>query len=285
MRGIHPDYAVFDDILTRETAWSSTTREAVYEKYEEVKKLTKNVLIVGNVCHQLDLYSTLRGSDIPKFEIFHDDNRIPQFLKPNLDKERAEGVTEANIQANYFGVLLPDESSPFYNLNTIYANKLPNVSNIKLNCFFDFSNGGNDYNAVSIGFVYNYELYVLGFAMQGMWSEFIGLINGKFLENEINTAIGNIYYESNTGGYEPREYFNKLGYKSVLPRHTSENKRFKISKLYNKFSSIKFIMLYNDIHNKKYIELVKNYSPRDNSTIDDAVDSLAMLCLAEKYIK
>ena len=104
---------MFDDILTRETAWSSTTRENVFEKYEEVKKLTSNILIIGNICHQLDLYSKLRDTDIPKFEIFHNDERIPTWLKPNLDKERAEGVSEANIQANYFGVLLPDESSPF----------------------------------------------------------------------------------------------------------------------------------------------------------------------------
>ena len=285
LRGIHPDYAVFDDILTIETAWSSTTRENVFEKYEEVKKLTSNILIIGNICHPLDLYSKLRDTDIPKFEIFHNDERIPDWLKPDLDKERLQGVSEANIQANYFGVLLPDESSPFYDLNIVYANQLPQVSTINLDCFYDFSNGGKDYNAVSIGFVFNYELYILGFAMQGMWSEFIGVVNQKIITLQINNVINNIYYESNTGGYEPREKFNQMGYKSVLPIHTSENKRFKISKIYGKFKGIKFISLDNDLHNKKYIELVKNYSPKDNNTIDDAVDSLAMLCLANNWIQ
>ena len=41
----------------------------------------------------------------------------------------------------------------------------------------------------------------------------------------------------------------------------------------------------NDLMNKKYIELIKTYSPKDANTIDDAVDSLAMLCLAENLIK
>ena len=70
LRGIHPDYAVFDDILTRENV-STNTMESVFNKYQEVKNLTNNILIIGNVCHPLDLYSKLRDTTIPRFEIFH----------------------------------------------------------------------------------------------------------------------------------------------------------------------------------------------------------------------
>lgn len=282
LRGIHPNYAIFDDILTRETSWSSVKRESVFNKYDEVKKLTNNILVVGNVCHHLDLYSKLRDN-VPTFEIYHNDTRIPDYLKPDIDKQRMEGSSEANIQANYFGILLADEELPFYDITIMNIDSLPNLETT-FTAFFDFSNGGNDYNAVSFGFLYNYKYYVLGFASKGLWSDFIKKILTKLNGYGLLNVVKNIYYEKNTGGYEPREVFSGYGLESY-PVHTSENKRNKISKLFPFKNDTILLKLKNDKENKDYIDFVKQYSPRDNQCYDDAVDSLVMLAIQDNHIR
>lgn len=274
LRGIHPDYAVFDDILTRETAWSVTTREAVFEKYEEVKKLTKNILIIGNVCHQLDLYSKLRYLPIAKYEIFHNDNRIPEFLKPNLDKERAEGVSEANIQANYFGILLPDVSIPFYDLKVVNIDSLENIDINSITCYYDFSHGANDSNALTIAFIYQFKCYLLGFSKVCRWSDFIR----DTVPILKKMGINKVYYERNITGWEAQDIFKESGIYSV-GAITTLNKRLKINRLYPFVNDI-FLIHNGDVMNKDYIEEFKAYNPRDSNSKDDAPDS-AVMCLME----
>jgi hypothetical protein len=278
LRGIHPDYSVFDDILTRETAWSSTTRENVFEKYEEVKKLTSNILIIGNVCHQLDLYSQLRETEIPKFEIFHDDHRIPQWLKPDLEKERAERVSESNIQANYFGIILPDETVPFFDIQVMSVDSLPEIS-LKMIAYYDFSMGKNDANALSIAFLYNFKCYIIGYAKVCRWSDFI-----RETESIINELeISHVFYENNSTGEEPIDIFSTYGIKST-GQTTTLNKRLKINRLIGMAQDIILLSTNNKL-NRQYIEDFKHYNPSDSKSKDDAPDSATMCLIQMGYIK
>jgi len=278
LRGIHPDYAVFDDILTRETAWSATTRENVFEKYEEVKKLTSNILIIGNICHPLDLYSKLRDTDIPKFEIFHNDERIPDWLKPDLNKERLQGVSEANIQANYFGVLLPDEAIPFFDVKVMAIDSLPEVE-LQMIAYYDFSMGKRDANALTIAFLYNFNVYILGYAKVCRWSDFIK----DTTDILTNLGIKQVYYENNTTGDEPQDIFNGYGISS-MGYTTALNKRLKINRLIAYSGSIILLTTGNQL-NRNYIDDFKNYNPSDSNCKDDAVDSATMCLMQMGYIK
>lgn len=278
LRGIHPNYAVFDDILTRETSYSSVKRESVFNKYDEVKKLTNNILVVGNVCHQTDLYSKLRDN-VPTFEIYHSDNRIPEYLKPDLDKQRMEGSTEANIQANYFGILLADEELPFYDISVMHIDDFEIIPLNNFCCYYDFSNGRKDANALSIAFLYNFKCYIIGFAKVCRWSDFID-ITAPILND---LGINQVYYESNTTGYEPIDLFTGYGISSEgIP--TTANKINKINKM---MPYTKDIILINqdDKLTKDYIEQFKFYSPKDSNGKDDAVDSAVMCLIKMGYIR
>ena len=270
LRGIHPDYVVFDDILTRETSWSSATRESVFEKYEEVKKLTNNILIIGNVCHPLDLYTKIRHR-VPLFEIYHDSPKIPDWLKPDLEKERLEGSTEASIMANYFGVLLPDEEIPFFDIKIMKLDSI-NGQNLNYTCFFDFSQGKNDANALTIAFLYNFKCYLLGFAKVCRWSDFIKEVSP--ILNEL--GIKQVFYENNTTGDEPVDHFNNYGIRS-FGLHSSMNKISKINRMISYIDDLYLVRLDNKL-NQAYISDFKNYNPRDCNSKDDAPDS-AVMCL------
>jgi hypothetical protein len=278
LRGIHPNYAVFDDILTRETSWSSIKRESVFNKYDEVKKLTNNILVVGNVCHHLDLYSKLRDN-VPAFEIYHSDTRIPDYLKPDIDKQRMEGSSEANIQANYFGVLLADEELPFYDISIMNIDDLEITKLNNFCCYYDFSNGKNDANALSIAFLHNFKCYIIGFAKVCRWSDFID-ITAPILND---LGIKQVYYESNTTGYEPIDLFTGYGISSQgIP--TTTNKINKINKMIPYTKDI-VLLQYNDKLTIDFIEQFKFYSPKDSKSKDDAVDSAIMCLIQMGYIR
>lgn len=275
LRGIHPDYAVFDDILTRENV-STNTIESVFNKYQEVKNLTNNILIIGNVCHPLDLYSKLRDTTIPRFEIFHDDERIPNWLKPDLDQQRVEGKTEADIQANYFGVLLLDDSAPFFDTPIMSIDTLPEI-NSKMIAYYDFSMGKRDANALSIAFIYNFNVYIMGYAKVCRWSDFIR----DTYEILLNLGIKHIYYENNTTGDEPNDIFIGYGINST-GLTTTINKRYKINRLIGSSQTIILISTQNKL-NRDYINDFKHYNPGDANCKDDAVDS-ATMCLIQMGI-
>ncbi len=271
LRGKHPDIIVFDDILTLEKAHSRATRERAQIFYNEAKALTTNIIIVGNVAHPQDLHSILRTKEaVAKFELFNGDDRIPLSLQPDLNKLRNSGVTEATIQANYFGILIADESLPFYKVKTMPWDEIPkNVDNNSVSIFYDFSMGKNDTNAFALVYQYKNKLYVFGEVELSLWTDFID--NTAHYFNSLNIPI---CYESNTTGEVANQYFAKHGLSSI-PFFTTANKRSKIAKLYPFIDDI-ILCKTDTLQNKAFIEQVKGYNPADLKTLDDAVDSLAM---------
>lgn len=274
IRSKHIDYIVFDDILSTENSFYKTKREEAVRIYSEALAISKNILIIGNATHPDDLHQHLRTLQaVDKFEIFNDDPRLPDFLRVDIESRRKAGDTEYSIQANYFGKILSDDKMPFYNVLVQSGDSfiLPNTAQPW--AFVDFALGGKDSNALTIAFLHNYKIYVLGLAETGQWSDFL---QGKVIPALESLGIKNVFYEKNTTGTEPDKYFAQSGIAS-LGKTTTANKRAKISKLYQ-FKNDIILLSYDNELNSNYNKQIKLYSPIDNNCLDDAVDSLVM-CL------
>src|SRR5690606_5292554 len=59
IRGRHPKKIIMDDPVTEDDV-SEATRKRVQRVYNELSKLTDNILIIGQPVHKFDLYETLR---------------------------------------------------------------------------------------------------------------------------------------------------------------------------------------------------------------------------------
>jgi hypothetical protein len=280
LRGHHPDYIVFDDVITMENSFYETKRDQANRLYYEAKALTNNILIIGNVTHPLDLYSTLRfKKDISVYEIYNDDERIPLDLRADIDKLRAEGVSEYSIQANYFGVLMPDETLPFFNVKIQTITDFSLLQRNLFSIYVDFAMGGKDSNCLTMCFLHNFKIYCFGFSRTGLWSdflkEFVVPFMHKFKQNQLS-------YESNNVGFEPAKYLDYHGITSfALP--TKMNKKAKISRLYQFKNDIILLSIQND-DNQHFISQFRNYSPRDNQCLDDGVDCTTMNLMLMNYI-
>jgi hypothetical protein len=56
LRGRHPDMIVMDDPVTEDDT-SEATRALIEKKYNELFKLSPNILIIGQPAHKFDLYA------------------------------------------------------------------------------------------------------------------------------------------------------------------------------------------------------------------------------------
>lgn len=276
IRGNHVDYIIFDDLITDESSSSEAYRVRTKAYYEESKKIAPNIQFVGNITHPQDLHSELRlKENIEKFEIFVDDERIPDIFRPDIEKERADGVSESSIMKNYYGILLPDETLPFYNMLVADSEGAEVPYNTTPYVFYDFSQGMKDLSCYSLCWQVGYKVYVYGYAVKEDWDSFI-----KRTANNIK-SINNVrvYFESNTSGYDMgRRAFDMQGIKAV-GRPTTTNKQAKIHALYPLRDSL-ILVSDGSVENKNYIEQFKGYTPSSRNAGDDSVDSLAM-CLIE----
>lgn len=158
LRGRHPDLVIMEDPITPEDT-SETERKRVKKVYEEILKLTQNVIIIGQPVHNDDLYGQLRGV-VPTMEVWHGD--IPE-LDVDLDVERAAGVSEESIQASYFGKIIGDGGQPFHNVELVdyYAPRAVG--------FLDPSHKGGDLTAIAIGGFMGDVVPIVGFAFKKAW--------------------------------------------------------------------------------------------------------------------
>lgn len=276
IRGNHVDYIIFDDLINEESSSSEAFREKTKRYYEESQKISPNIQFVGNITHPQDLHSELRLKDsIPKFEIYANDDRLPDEFRPDVEKERENGVSEASIQKNYYGKLLPDETLPFYNVRVISDDGELNTKHSTPYVFYDFSQGRKDLSCFSLCWQVGYKIYVYGYAKKQDWSSFV---------NEtahIVKDFKHVYFESNTSGLDMGiRAFEHNGIKAI-GKPTTTNKVSKIQALYPLRDSL---ILVNDgsLENKAYIEQFQGYSPKSGNS-DDSVDSLAM-CLIQMNI-
>jgi hypothetical protein len=140
LRGRHPKRIIMDDPVTEDDT-SPATRAVVEKKYNELLKLSDNVLIIGQPAHKYDLYAKLRKL-LRKMEVAH--GSIPE-LDHDLEAQRLAGVDEKSIQASYFLRIVSEGATPFDNVK--YLDKFPRGDSV---AFIDPSHLGGDYTAMSV---------------------------------------------------------------------------------------------------------------------------------------
>lgn len=172
MRGPHPDEVVLDDPVTEEDV-SEATRNLVQRKYNEILKLTKNVLIIGQPAHALDIYAKLRKL-VKKMEVKW--GTIPE-LDHDLEAQRAAGVDEKSIQASYFLEIISDGSMPFEKIN--YIDRFPAADSV---AWLDPSHKGTDTTALSIMHQHFQGMAVVGFAAHRAWNHWLDFIVPKLVQ-------------------------------------------------------------------------------------------------------
>ena len=266
LRGRHPDLIIMEDPITPEDT-SETERRRVKKVYEELLKLTKNVVIIGQPVHAEDLYQELRNV-IPTLEVWY--GAIPE-LDADLAVERSAGVSEASIQASYFGVIIDDNSLPFRNIERVDYYAKNNVM------FIDPSHKGGDLTAIAIGGFIGDVLPVVGFAFKKAWYdclEELDAILGQF-------NVGRICIETNGLGELPIMQLRSAGLSGVMGKNHTGNKHSRIMNCASFVESLKLTQ-YSGASailksaNDLFIERVRKYEY--NIKQDDPPDAMAGLC-------
>lgn len=281
LRGDRPTYIVIDDILTMENSHHAIKRRNAELKYQEATSLCKNISIIGNATHEDDLYSNLKlAENVDLLEVYNDHPALPEMFKIDRKDKASQGLSERTIMANYYGILIGDELLPYANTLVMGGDALDNLPDLlSFNVFFDFAGGGKDYNAVSIIFVYNYKIYILGIAKQDMWSNFIALTTPLIKK----LGIKKVFYESNQVGREPSKIFDLDGINAVgIP--TTLNKEYKIKRM--EYLRDDMILIQDNTlqGNDDFIRLFKGYSTV-STCHDDPNDCVAMNLIHMRYIQ
>lgn len=263
-RGRHPDLIILEDPITPEDA-SATERKRVKKVYDEVYKLSENVLIIGQPVHKLDLYQELREI-IPTFCLRWGD--IPELSK-DLEAQRKAGVSEASIQASYFLNILDDLSLPFGKVEQVEYYADQNIA------YIDPSHKGKDYTAIAIGGMKFNKLIVSGFAFQKAWYDCLEEMEHIF--KMLN--VGRVCVETNGLGDMPVIEMNKMGI-PACGHNSTKKKHERIMNTAQFVDDIKLCRFTQGVPellqgNKIFVDLVKNYEY--NCEHDDPPDALAGL--------
>lgn len=271
-RGRHPDLVIMEDPITPDDD-SPAERRRVKKVYEEIYKLTKNIVIIGQPVHKADLYQELREK-IPTFKMIWGD--IPE-LDCDLDAQRKAGVSEESIQASYFLNIMGADNMPFFKIQTVDFNASENVA------FIDPAREGKDFTAISVAGRNFDNLIVSGWAFRKAWYDCLDEFEKIF--TALN--VGRVCIETNGIGDLAVIQMRKLGIPTV-GRNTTTNKHQRIMNIASYVNDIKlFEMNEGDPAliqgNKIFIDQVKNYEY--NAEHDDAPDSLAGVAIFMGLIK
>lgn len=265
LRGRHPQIVLLEDMITPDDT-SEAERLRVQKVYEEVLKLTPNVVVIGQPVHKLDLLQKLRYL-IPTLEVKHGD--IPE-LDADLVAQRAAGVSEASIAASYHLKILDDASLPFGMV------RKSNYAAQNAVAFIDPSYKGGDYTALAIGGMHFKNLVISGFAFKKAWYDCLDEFKLLF---EI-FGVKSVCFETNNLGDEPVMRMRQLG-AACVGKNSTENKHRRII---NAAFFSEHMLLHEVAEgldpqllqaNQIFIEQVKNYEYRVK--FDDAPDALAGL--------
>ncbi len=265
LRGRHPAIVLLEDMITPDDS-SEAERLRVQKVYEEVLKLTPNVVVIGQPVHKLDLLQKLRFL-IPTLEVKHGDIKE---LDADLVAQRAAGVSEQSIAASYHLKILDDASLPFGLV------KKSNYAAQNTVAFIDPSHKGGDYTALAIGGMHFKNLVVTGFAFKKAWYDCLD--DFKLLFELF--GVKSVCFETNNLGDEPVIRMRQLG-AACVGKNSTENKHRRII-------NAAFFSEHTLLHeveggidpqllqaNQIFIEQVRNYEYRVK--FDDAPDSLAGL--------
>ncbi len=256
LRGRHPKLVVMDDPVTPEDI-GEAARKKVQRVYEEVNKLAKDILIIGQPVHKHDLYETLRPI-LKKMEVAH--GSIPE-LDHDLEAQRLAGVDEASIQASYFLKVTTVGAFPFDKIQ--YLDKFPLGGTAV--AFIDPSDGG-DHTAVSIFKQHMQGIAVVGFSWKRAWNHCLDEMAPLFEKY----GVAKLCFETNKHGPQAldplRLAFPKIG---VVGRNSNNNKHSRIMTA-GVYAHMIFL---SKESNKAYIDQTTKYEY--GSKNDDSPDSLA----------
>jgi hypothetical protein len=256
LRGRHPKRVVLDDPVTEDDA-SEATRTHVERVYNEVMKLTQNVLIIGQPAHQYDLYAKLRNV-VRTLEVPH--GTIPE-LDHDLEAQRLAGVSEASISASYQLKILSEGTTPFDGVK--YLDRFPTGDSAV--AFIDPSEGG-DYTAVTILKAYMQGIAAVGFVYKRAWNHCLDDLAPKLKKFNVQKLA----FETNSTGNQPvdmlRGLFTGIG---IVGRRSSTNKHARIMAA----GAYAHLIHLSKESDKLYLDHVVRYEYK--SKFDDAPDSLA----------
>lgn len=257
LRGRHPELIVMDDPVTPDDA-SDATRRQVERTYNEICKLTQNVVVIGQPVHQYDLFEKLRPM-ITKLEMPY--GTIPE-LDPDLEAMRLAGVDESSISASYFLKVVSEGTTPFDKIK--YMDGFPMGSPAV--AFIDPSFEGGDYTAVTIMKAHMEGVAVIGFARKKAWNHCLDEIIPKFQQYNVKRVC----FETNSLGDQPvellRDLLKDIG---VVGRKSNGNKHSRIMSA-GTFAHMIHLSKQSD---QVYIEQTVKYEYKAKH--DDCPDSLA----------
>lgn len=256
IRGRHPKRIIMDDPVTEEDV-SEATRKRAKAVYNELSKLTKNILIIGQPVHKFDLYEELRPL-LRKMEVPH--GSIPE-LDHDLEAQRLAGVSEESIQASYFLKVISESGNPLENVK--FIDKFPPGSCV---AFVDPSFEGGDFTAMSVIKSHFDGVAVYGRTWKRAWYNCVDEIQ----EVVTSKGVQKLCFETNCLGEQPivmlRDVLDGCG---VVGRRTTGHKHSRIMAA-GAFAHLIYIARDSD---RTYIDQITKYEYGVKN--DDAPDSLA----------
>jgi hypothetical protein len=259
-RGRHPKKIIMDDPVTEDDV-SEATRKQAQRVYNEVSKLCKNILIIGQPVHKQDLYGKLRPLLKKKMEVPH--GCIPE-LDHDLEAQRAAGVSEESIQASYFLKVISENAAPLENVK--FLPSFPKVETAV--AFIDPSYEGGDYTALSIISQYFDGVAVRGRCWQRAWNNCASEIVKECVAHNVKRVCLETNNLGDFGVETLRQAFANTGI-GVVGKKSITNKHARIM---NAGPYAPLIHLAKD-SDRVYIDQVILYEY--GASHDDAPDSLA----------
>lgn len=258
VRGRHPKLVLMDDPVTEEDV-SEATRKKVQRLYNELNKLTQNVLVIGQPVHKLDLFEHLRPL-LKKMEVPH--GTIPE-LDIDLELLKLAGVSSDSISASYKLKIISETGFPFEKVN--YVDHFPMGDSV---AFIDPSFEGGDYTALSVITGYFDGIAVEGRVWKRAWNhcfdEMVGVLKAL--------GVKRICFETNALGDQPivmlRDALKDTGI-GVVGKKSTTHKHSRILAA-GAYAERIYLSKQSDT---LYLEQVTNYEYGVKN--DDAPDSLA----------
>jgi hypothetical protein len=262
-RGRHPDEAIMDDPVTEEDV-SQATREQVERKYNELLKLTKNVLIIGQPAHNQDLYAKLRPL-LNKLEVPF--GQIPE-LDHDLEAMRLAGVDSRSIEMSYHLRIPKDGTNPFDGIKYIDSFPVGDPTRDTAIAFIDPSHEGGDYTALTIMKGYFAGMAIVGFCWKKGWNHCLD----EMVPHLKKYNVKKLGFETNSLGDMPitmlMDLLKNTGI-GVIGRRSNNNKHSRIVAA-GAYSHLLHLSKESDT---TYTNQVVQYEYK--ATNDDAPDSLA----------
>lgn len=256
IRGRHPRKIIMDDPVTEDDV-SEATRKKVQRVYNELSKLTDDILLIGQPVHKFDLYETLRPL-LNKMEVPH--GTIPE-LDHDLEAQRLAGVSEESIQASYFLKVISEAGFPLENVK--FLDSFPKGDSV---AFIDPSFEGGDYTALSVVKAHFDGIAVFGKCWKRAWYNCVDDI-AKVLQE---TGVKRLCFETNSLGDQPvvmlRDLLDGVG---IVGKKSTGHKHSRILQA-GAFAHLIHLAKTSD---RTYIDQIIKYEY--GSKNDDAPDSLA----------